>query len=273
MGNSCELSAVDLQKLQQWVGAHGTPQQVALRCRIVLAAAMGGSDVAIAQQLSVNRNTVILWRKRFADQGLDGLWDVAPGRGRKPIYAIEKIAALVDATLQTKPAGMTHWSCRTMAQNQGVSKSTVNNIWRAHNLQPHRTESFKLSRDPKVSGEDDRCGGRVLESATTGNRALRRRKEPDSGAGSHSAGIANQEGPLRHDDPGLQAQRNHYPVRRSGNLTRQGHRGVPWETPPSGVHKIPAPARNRVSRRYPVTSDHGQLWNPQTRKSTGVDEK
>jgi hypothetical protein len=149
MGNSCELSAVDLQKLQQWVGAHGTPQQVALRCRIVLAAAMGGSDVAIAQQLSVNRNTVILWRKRFADQGLDGLWDVAPGRGRKPIYAIEKIAAIVDATLQTKPAGMTHWSCRTMAQNQGVSKSTVNNIWRAHNLQPHRTESFKLSRDPK----------------------------------------------------------------------------------------------------------------------------
>ena len=149
MGNSCELSAVDLQKIQQWVGAHGTPQQVALRCRIVLAAATGESDVAIAQQLSVNRNTVILWRKRFADQGLDGLWDVAPGRGRKPIYAIEKIAAIVEATLQTKPVGMTHWSCRTMAQNQGVGKSTVNNIWRAHNLQPHRTETFKLSRDPK----------------------------------------------------------------------------------------------------------------------------
>ncbi len=149
MGNPCELSAGDLQKIQQWVGAHGTPQQVALRCRIVLAAATGESDVAIAQQLSVNRNTVILWRKRFADQGLDGLWDVAPGRGRKPIYAIEKIAAIVEATLQTKPAGMTHWSCRTMAQNQGVGKSTVNNIWRAHNLQPHRTETFKLSRDPK----------------------------------------------------------------------------------------------------------------------------
>jgi hypothetical protein len=55
----------------------------------------------------------------------------------------------VDATLQTKPVGMTHWSCRTMAQSQGVSKSTINNIWRAHNLQPHRTETFKLSRDPK----------------------------------------------------------------------------------------------------------------------------
>jgi hypothetical protein len=87
--------------------------------------------------------------KRFGDAGLDGLWDVAPGRGRKPTYQIDKIAEIVDATLQTKPAGMTHWSCRSMAQSQGVSKSTVSNIWRAHNLQPHRTETFKLSRDPR----------------------------------------------------------------------------------------------------------------------------
>ena len=141
--------AVERQKIQQWIAAHGTPQQVAMRCRIVLAAATGESNVAIAERLSVNRNTVILWRKRFADEGLDGLWDIAAGRGRKPKYQIDKIAAIVDATLQTKPAGMTHWSCRTMAQSQGVSKSTVNNIWRAHKLQPHRTKTFKLSRDPK----------------------------------------------------------------------------------------------------------------------------
>src|SRR5271156_5206415 len=122
MGKPCQPSAVEQAKLEQWMAAHGTPQQVALRCRIVLAAATGESDVAIAQQLSVNRNTVILWRRRFADQGLDGLWEVAPGRGRKPVYAMDKIADIVEATLQTKPAGMTHWSCRTMAQNQGVSK-------------------------------------------------------------------------------------------------------------------------------------------------------
>src|SRR5262244_775879 len=149
MGKSCELAALDREKLEQWTAAYGTPQQVALRCRIVLAAAAGDSDVTIAKRLSVNRNTVILWRKRFANEGLDGLWDIAPGRGRKPTYQIDKIAAIVEATLQTKPAGMTHWSCRTMAQSQGVSKSTVNNIWRAHNLQPHRTKTFKLSRDPK----------------------------------------------------------------------------------------------------------------------------
>ena len=71
------------------------------------------------EQLSVNRNTVILWRKRFLECGLDGLWDVAPGRGRKPLYEIDKIAAIVDATLQTKPAGMTHWSCRTHGGEPG----------------------------------------------------------------------------------------------------------------------------------------------------------
>src|SRR6202023_418819 len=149
MGKACQLSAIDQQKIEQWIAAHGTPQQVALRCRIVSAAAAGESDVAIAQKLSVNRHTVILWRKRFGDEGLDGLWDIAPGRGRKPLYSIDKIAAIVEATLQAKPAGMTHWSCRTVAQSQGVSKSTLNNIWRAHNLQPHRTQTFKLSRDPK----------------------------------------------------------------------------------------------------------------------------
>lgn len=98
MGKSCRPSAVELEKLQRWIAAHGTPQQVALRCRIIVAAAAGNSDVAIAEQLSVNRNTVILWRKRFSEMGPDGLWVIAPGRGRKPRYANGKIAAVVDAT-------------------------------------------------------------------------------------------------------------------------------------------------------------------------------
>src|SRR6266581_8323535 len=138
MALSCTLTPAELHQIQQWTAAYGTPQQVALRCRIVLAAADGESDVAIAQQLSVNRKTVILWRRRFSEQRLDGLWEIAPGRGRKPNYDTDKIAAIVDATLKTKPEGMTHWSCSTMAKSQSVSKSTINNIWQAHNLKPHR---------------------------------------------------------------------------------------------------------------------------------------
>jgi len=143
------LSFSDEQQILQWLAAHGTPQQVALRGRIVLAAAEGQSESAIARQVSTNRKTVRLWRARFAAQGLSSLWEVAPGRGRKPTYGPEKIQAIVEATLQSKPRGLTQWSCRRMAKSQGVSKSTISNIWRSHHLQPHRVKNFKLSRDPK----------------------------------------------------------------------------------------------------------------------------
>jgi Homeodomain-like domain len=92
---------------------------------------------------------VALWRTRFEEHGLEGLWQIGPGRGRKPTYKPEEIKAIVDATLQTKPAGMTHWSCRLMAKTQGVSKSTVSNIWRSHGVKPHRVKHFKLSRNPQ----------------------------------------------------------------------------------------------------------------------------
>ena len=115
----------------------------------MLAAAEGQSDNAIARGLAVNRKTVTLWRERFAQEGLDSMWEVAPGRGRKPSYGQRKIAAIVSATLTTKPKGMTQWSCRQLAEAQGVSKSTVHNIWQSHQLQPHRDKTFKLSRDAK----------------------------------------------------------------------------------------------------------------------------
>jgi transposase/transcriptional regulator with XRE-family HTH domain len=143
------LQDADEQQLRQWLAAFGTPQQVALRSRIVLAAAEGQSDNAIAERLDVNRKTVTLWRARFAQEGLDSLWEVAPGRGRKATYGPEKIQSIVDATLRSKPKGMTQWSCRLLAASQGVSKSTINNIWQSHNLKPHRVKTFKLSRDAK----------------------------------------------------------------------------------------------------------------------------
>jgi transposase/transcriptional regulator with XRE-family HTH domain len=143
------LSPDQEQQIQQWLSAHGTPQQVVLRGRIVLAAAQGQSETRIARQLGTHRKTVRLWRGRFAQRGLESLWEVAPGRGRKPTYGPERVKAIVAATLQSKPKGMTQWSCRLMAKSQGVSKSTVSNIWRSHNLKPHRVKTFKLSRDPK----------------------------------------------------------------------------------------------------------------------------
>src|SRR5436853_2796557 len=143
------LAVSDRLELQRWVVAHTTPQQVTQRCRIVLAAADSRADHEIAQELNVNFKTVALWRSRFRNEGTDCLWAVAPGRGRKPIHSQEKVADIIKATLQSRPAGATHWSCRSLAKKQGVSKDTVNRIWQSHQIKPHRTKGFKLSRDPQ----------------------------------------------------------------------------------------------------------------------------
>src|SRR5438132_6451477 len=145
--DALRLKATEREEIERWLNAHGTPQQVCLRSRIVLAAADGQADSVIARQLEINRKTVMLWRARFSEDGVESLWEVAPGRGRKPTYSAKKIKTIVNAALQTKTKGMTHWSCRIMAERQGVSKSTISNIWRSHNLKPHRSETFKLSRD------------------------------------------------------------------------------------------------------------------------------
>jgi transposase len=143
------LSEEEQEQIDRWLAALGTPQQVALRCRIVRAASLGQTEAAIAAALDSTRPTVRLWRERFVQKGLAGLWEIAPGRGRKATYGPERIQAVIDATLQSKPQGSTHWSCRGMAARQGMSKSTLSNIWRSHNLKPHRTKTFKLSRDPQ----------------------------------------------------------------------------------------------------------------------------
>ena len=139
----------DRQELERWVSAHRTPQQVAQRCRIILAAAKGQQDKDIAQSMEINPKTVALWRQRFFKEGAECLWEVAAGRGRKPQFSAEKVEKIINATLQTRPTGATHWSCRTMAEEQGVSKATISRIWQSHGLKPHRTKAFKLSRDPK----------------------------------------------------------------------------------------------------------------------------
>jgi len=144
-----KLPAADRTQLQRWACAHSTPQQVALRCRIILGAIAGQDNTSIAEDLGVSRPTVQLWRKRVHEQGIAQVWEIAPGRGRKPQYDQAKRERIINATLQSKPKGMTHWSCRLMAEEQQVSKNTVNRLWQLHNLKPHLSRTFKLSRDAK----------------------------------------------------------------------------------------------------------------------------
>src|SRR5579859_2725895 len=133
--------------LEIWIRAKNTTQRVAFRARLVLMASQGLANRHIARALKTSRPTVLLWRKRFAQGGPQGLLEDAPGRGRKVRIGPEKVQAIIDATLHSKPAAATHWTVRTMAHAQGISPATVQRLWDAHGLQPHRVRNFKLSRD------------------------------------------------------------------------------------------------------------------------------
>jgi transposase len=136
------------KRLESLVNSGRTAQKIVLRARIVLMAGDGMPNHAIAYELRTSRPTVLLWRGRFSEGGVPGLLRDAPRPGRKKQIEANTVQRIVEATLQSKPAAATHWSTRTMAATQGVSHQTVHRIWRQHGLQPHRVETFKLSRDP-----------------------------------------------------------------------------------------------------------------------------
>lgn len=144
---SIYLNETDQHTLLDWIGAHRTPQQVALRSRIILLSDKSIPDRQVASTLSVSRHTCRLWRNRYMQYGPKGLWEIAPGRGKKP--NTDNANKIIKVTLKTKPKGQTHWSTRTLAKAQGVSKNTVNRIWQANNIKPHLEKTFKLSRDSK----------------------------------------------------------------------------------------------------------------------------
>jgi transposase len=136
-------------EVQRLVASGRTAQKVALRGRIVLLAAQGLSNQAIATQLGTSRPTVLLWRRRFTEQGVAGVLRDAHKPGRPKTITSELVARVVEETLHTTPPDATHWSTRSMAKRHGVSRDTVQRIWKQHGLQPHRVERFKLSRDPR----------------------------------------------------------------------------------------------------------------------------
>jgi transposase len=122
-------------------------QREVQRARVLLMAAEGEPNTRIATAAGVSATTVKAWRERFAAEGLKGLGLVRAGRGRKPQISDEKVARIVHATLHDTPPGETHWSCRTMAKAHEVSPATVQRIWSARGLKPHRVATFKLSND------------------------------------------------------------------------------------------------------------------------------
>ncbi|RKK01981.1 IS630 family transposase, partial [Pseudoroseomonas wenyumeiae] len=141
------LSEAERRELESLARAHKTGQAMARRARIVLAAASGLENKTIGAEVGADANTVSKWRRRFAVHRLDGLLD-EPRPGTPRTIGDDAIADTIRLTLETTPPGATHWSLRSMARAVGYAPSTIHRIWRAFGLQPHRSETFKLSNDP-----------------------------------------------------------------------------------------------------------------------------
>ncbi|MBI3077436.1 MAG: IS630 family transposase [Deltaproteobacteria bacterium] len=141
------LTGEERETLEQWSRRPKTAQALAQRARLILACAAGKPNTAVAREVRLTKQTVGKWRQRFLGQRLEGLLDEPrPGAPRRITdAAVERV---LTRTLESQPPDATHWSTRAMAKACGVSRSTVHRIWRAFALQPHRTETFKLSTDP-----------------------------------------------------------------------------------------------------------------------------
>ena len=141
------LTDEERETLERWARRRTTAQALALRCRIVLACAEGGTNVEIAARLGVYDDTVGKWRNRFIDRRLDGLHD-EPRPGKPRTISDDDVERVIVKTLEETPADATHWSTRSMAKAAGMSQTSVSKIWRAFGLKPHLVDSFKLSPDP-----------------------------------------------------------------------------------------------------------------------------
>ncbi|MHC3475156.1 IS630 family transposase [Streptomyces sp. 7R007] len=146
-----QLTPEERRVLRGWVRGRKTAQALALRARIVLACAGGGSVTAVATELGVSRDMVSKWRRRFLEQRLEGLAD-EPRPGRPRTVGDERIEQVVARTLQSPPPrGATHWSTRSMAKAMGMSQTTVSRIWRNLGLDPHQVETWRLYADPRFA--------------------------------------------------------------------------------------------------------------------------
>jgi transposase len=143
-----ELKDAERSVLQGFTRRRKTEQQLALRARIVLMCADGVSNMEVAHRLDTTRSTVGKWRKRFEMDRLDGLND-EPRPGAPRTISDEQVDEVVRLTLEETPANATHWSIRLMAKRVGLPPATVQRIWNAFSLQPHRVEHFRLSNDPQ----------------------------------------------------------------------------------------------------------------------------
>ncbi len=261
------MSVTDAQRevLESLARSQSGPHREVVRAKALLMAADGASNATIAARLSVSRSTVANWRTRFTEDGLVKFGQVREGRGRKssiPDATIEKIVTL---TKEYRPEGETHWSTRTMAGVAGVSKSTVQRVWKELGLKPHRVDTFKVSGDPKFEEKLVDVVGLDLNPPENAIVLCADEKSSVQALDRTQASLPMTKG---------RGQTMTHDYKRNGTttlfaalnvLTGHGDRAMPTATPPPGVSQIPAHHRPRGSQGSPTstpTCDSGLTSTP-----------
>ncbi len=231
------ISQSERAQLLSWSQRPKTAQAVAMRARIVLLAAEGQSNTQVAKAVSTTKHTAGKWRQRYLDAGLDGLLDEPrPGTPRK--LSDEQVERVLSRTLESQPEMATHWSTRDMAKACGLSQSSVSRIWRAFSLAPHRSETFKLSKDPLFIDKVRDIVGLYMNPP---QRALVLCVDEKS-----QIQALDRTAPLLPMGPGQIERRSHdytrhgtQPVCCAGHQNRQGHRPEPATPSFSTVPQLP----------------------------------
>ena len=260
------LTKDERRELQKFARGRSTPARLVLRAKIVLRAASGMRNDAIAEDLDVQPKTVGLWRKRFAEKRIAGIEKDAPGRGRPATTDAAAVAEIIRITTQEDPPNATHWSTRDMAKVAGVSAATVRRIWAAHGLKPHLFRTFKVSRDPDFAEKLEDIVGLYLS--------------PPANAIVLSCDEKSQIQALDRTQPSLPFRSGKtktvtHDYKRNGTSTlfaalntATGH--VLEAASPLGVAEVPAAHRSGDAEALGGTRDRRQLRDAQAREGEGV---
>ena len=256
------MSVGQRDALEVLARARSAPHRQVQRAKALLLAADGVANNRIADEVGVTVVTVRAWRNRFAEEGLAKLGEVRKGRGPKPSIPAEKVEEIVAATLHSKPKGETHWSTRSMAKHAGVSRNTVQRIWKARGLKPHLVDTFKISTDPAFEDKLTDVVGVYLNPPEQAVVLCLDEKSQVQALDRTQPSLPMKKGRAEHVDPRLQAQRHHHLVRRAERADRSRDRAVPAPASARGISEIPPHYRQPGAKTPCGASDPGQLRHP-----------
>ena len=263
------LSAPERAYLERQVRRHRVTRSLSERCRVILRCADGLPSKSVGAELGLHEHTVGKWRRRFLKDRCEGLLDEArPGRPRT--IDDDQVAAVIERTLRTTPADATHWSIRSMAAETGFSHTTIRRMWAAFGLQPHRSQTFKLSNDPLFVDKVRDIVGLYLSPP---NRALvlsLDEKSQIQALDREQPVLPMMPGRARTPDAQLRAARHDIAVRSARRRIGRRHRQVLQATPGGRVLELPQGDRRSRARRARSPHRHGQLRHPQDAQDQGV---